>query len=249
MVVEVSTKDDGRPSPPALISDSGVMFVAGEVTLSEEDMITDDVFQWFVVAAWPVCMRDLRCCSLGNKATCGSKISAAFAIKHSLEAFHLENVLFVEQYQHHKLENMDEVKLTICARSIMVSGKSLMTASFRGIPQVSTPMVVLPQASHCFEVKIHERLYSVFNMVNVQGIEHEANMAAMLKGELYYAFTPELTAMRDRCHQACHRFNVAGDAPREKLIELWREYVSACGVWREYRKFHWLIRLSQCHTT
>jgi hypothetical protein len=49
------------------------------------------------------------------------------------------------------------------------------------------------------------------------------NEALMEKGELYHAFLPKLTAKRNRCHNACHRFNQAGEAPRRKLIELWRE--------------------------
>jgi hypothetical protein len=49
------------------------------------------------------------------------------------------------------------------------------------------------------------------------------NEARMLRGELYHAFLPKLTAKRNRCHHACHRFNQAGEAPRRKLVELWRE--------------------------
>jgi len=49
------------------------------------------------------------------------------------------------------------------------------------------------------------------------------NEALMEQGELYHAFLPKLTAKRNRCHYACHRFNQAGEAPRRKLIELWRE--------------------------
>jgi hypothetical protein len=52
------------------------------------------------------------------------------------------------------------------------------------------------------------------------------NKQRMLRGELYHAFTPELTAERARCRQACRRFNDAGDVPRRSLVELYREYVS-----------------------
>ncbi|KAK2762639.1 hypothetical protein FQN54_000812 [Arachnomyces sp. PD_36] len=45
----------------------------------------------------------------------------------------------------------------------------------------------------------------------------------MLRGELYHAFTPELTAARTRCKYACQRFNKAGEAPRRRLVELWRD--------------------------
>lgn len=57
------------------------------------------------------------------------------------------------------------------------------------------------------------------------------NKQRMLRGELYHAFTPELTAARERCRLACARFNNAGhDVGRRKLTELFREYVriSAC---------------------
>lgn len=57
---------------------------------------------------------------------------------------------------------------------------------------------------------------------------HEENLRRMLAGELYYAFTPELTALRQRCHHAVHRFNSAGEASRRRLVELMREYVPTC---------------------
>lgn len=55
-------------------------------------------------------------------------------------------------------------------------------------------------------------------------ISEKENEARMLRGELYHAFRPELTAKRDRAHLACHRFNkIGGEASRRKLVELWRE--------------------------
>jgi hypothetical protein len=57
------------------------------------------------------------------------------------------------------------------------------------------------------------------------GLDHEENVAKMRRGELYYSFTPQLTSARMRCHHACHRFNMAGEASRRRLVELWREYV------------------------
>jgi len=74
-------------------------------------------------------------------------------------------------------------------------------------------------------------------------IDEVENEARMLRGELYHAFMPKLTVKRNRqvhvlkqcydtttnhgilnrCHHACHRFNVAGEASRRKLVELWRE--------------------------
>ncbi|ERS97239.1 acetyltransferase, CysE/LacA/LpxA/NodL family [Sporothrix schenckii 1099-18] len=50
------------------------------------------------------------------------------------------------------------------------------------------------------------------------------NRRRMLDGELYFAFTPDLTAQRRRCAQACHVFNQAPrDAPRRELVALWRK--------------------------
>lgn len=57
------------------------------------------------------------------------------------------------------------------------------------------------------------------------GIDDKENEARMARGELYYAFTPELTAKRNRCHHACHRFNLAGEVPRRKHVELWRDII------------------------
>ncbi|KAI9807789.1 MAG: hypothetical protein M1825_005094 [Sarcosagium campestre] len=47
----------------------------------------------------------------------------------------------------------------------------------------------------------------------------------MLRGELYYAFTPELTKSRLRCQHACSRLNKAGEASRRQILELWRDVV------------------------
>ena len=49
------------------------------------------------------------------------------------------------------------------------------------------------------------------------------NKRKSLKGELYYAFTPELVRERTRCSHACYRFNTAGAVTRRRLVELWRE--------------------------
>jgi hypothetical protein len=56
-------------------------------------------------------------------------------------------------------------------------------------------------------------------------MEHSENKQKMLRGELYYAFTPELSAARARTKHACARYNNAGDVSRRKLTELFREYV------------------------
>ncbi|KIY00477.1 uncharacterized protein Z520_04162 [Fonsecaea multimorphosa CBS 102226] len=43
------------------------------------------------------------------------------------------------------------------------------------------------------------------------------------RGELYHAFVPELIAARDRCKQACDKFNSSQSTTRRRVIELWRE--------------------------
>jgi acetyltransferase-like isoleucine patch superfamily enzyme len=59
-------------------------------------------------------------------------------------------------------------------------------------------------------------------MANIDEAENEERM---LKGELYHAFLPGLTAKRNRCHHACHRFNQAGEASRRELVKLWQDVV------------------------
>ena len=49
------------------------------------------------------------------------------------------------------------------------------------------------------------------------------NHARCLRGELYYAFTPDLTAARQRCKQACNRYNNSGEVSRRRQVELWRD--------------------------
>lgn len=51
------------------------------------------------------------------------------------------------------------------------------------------------------------------------------NSARALRGELYYAFTPELIKARRRCAEARYKFNNAGFTTRRKQVEMWREYV------------------------
>lgn len=64
---------------------------------------------------------------------------------------------------------------------------------------------------------------SLVSAINMEGISEAENEARMLRGELYHAFRPKLTAKRNRCHSACNRLNNAGDAHRRRLVELWRE--------------------------
>lgn len=49
------------------------------------------------------------------------------------------------------------------------------------------------------------------------------NKQRMANGELYTAFTPELIAERARCKHACARYTNAGEVPRRKLTELFKE--------------------------
>ncbi|KAK4152183.1 acetyltransferase [Chaetomidium leptoderma] len=51
------------------------------------------------------------------------------------------------------------------------------------------------------------------------------NRRRMLAGELYYAFTPDLSADRSRSKVACNTFNAqdASGAPRRQLVELFKD--------------------------
>lgn len=49
------------------------------------------------------------------------------------------------------------------------------------------------------------------------------NTARSLRGELYYAFTPELIKARRRCAIACNKYNTEGLTSRRRQAELWRE--------------------------
>ncbi|CAK4020276.1 probable acetyltransferase, family [Lecanosticta acicola] len=51
------------------------------------------------------------------------------------------------------------------------------------------------------------------------------NKARALRGELYYAFTPELVNARRRCGQACERYNNAGEITRRRQVQMWRDIV------------------------
>lgn len=61
--------------------------------------------------------------------------------------------------------------------------------------------------------------------ISLEDMTDAENERRMLAGELYYAFTPELTARRARAKHACQRYNSAGEVSRRKLVELFREYV------------------------
>ncbi|KAJ3580472.1 hypothetical protein NPX13_g81 [Xylaria arbuscula] len=57
----------------------------------------------------------------------------------------------------------------------------------------------------------------------VPKIDEAENLARMQRGELYYAFTPQLIAARRRCGQAVGRFNRAGDLTRRQIAEYWKD--------------------------
>lgn len=59
--------------------------------------------------------------------------------------------------------------------------------------------------------------------MTVFDIDEEDNLARMRRGDLYYAFTPQLVAARKRCKQALARLNTAGELTRREIAEHWKE--------------------------
>ncbi|KAF3808901.1 putative acetyltransferase [Colletotrichum gloeosporioides] len=57
----------------------------------------------------------------------------------------------------------------------------------------------------------------------VPNVDEADNLARMERGELYYAFTPNLVAARRRCGEAVGRFNRAGDLTRREIAQHWKE--------------------------
>lgn len=57
----------------------------------------------------------------------------------------------------------------------------------------------------------------------VPNVDEADNLARMERGELYYAFTPNLVAARRRCGEAVGRFNRAGDLTRREIAHHWKE--------------------------
>ncbi|KAJ5161513.1 trimeric LpxA-like protein [Penicillium capsulatum] len=53
----------------------------------------------------------------------------------------------------------------------------------------------------------------------LSGIDEKENLARMSRGELYFAFSPELVAARKRCARAVRRLNNAGDLTRRATDE------------------------------
>jgi hypothetical protein len=59
-------------------------------------------------------------------------------------------------------------------------------------------------------------------LLPLRHITMSENAARALRGEHYYAFTPELTKARRRCANACFKYNNEGFTTRRRQIELWR---------------------------
>jgi hypothetical protein len=58
----------------------------------------------------------------------------------------------------------------------------------------------------------------------ISNIDETENLARMQRGELYYAFSPDLVAARKRCGRIVSQLNRAGELSRRELAEYWREY-------------------------
>lgn len=58
----------------------------------------------------------------------------------------------------------------------------------------------------------------------LSNIDEGENLAHMERGDLYYAFTPELVAARKRCSRAVNRLNNSGELSRREIAEFWKEY-------------------------
>lgn len=54
-------------------------------------------------------------------------------------------------------------------------------------------------------------------------IDLQENLKRMAEGKLYYAFTPDLVAAREKVEAAYKKFNAAEDATRRGLAEMWNE--------------------------
>lgn len=56
-------------------------------------------------------------------------------------------------------------------------------------------------------------------------IDLAENKKRMLRGDLYYAFTPDLAQDRKECVRACRKLNTAVEPTRRELVGIWRECV------------------------
>ncbi|CCU82132.1 acetyltransferase, CysE/LacA/LpxA/NodL family [Blumeria hordei DH14] len=57
----------------------------------------------------------------------------------------------------------------------------------------------------------------------MEEIDEDTNEQRMRDGQLYYAFTPRLSAQRERSRAACQRLNSLTAGSRRDFVRLWRE--------------------------
>ncbi|KAL2829070.1 hypothetical protein BJY01DRAFT_126875 [Aspergillus pseudoustus] len=57
----------------------------------------------------------------------------------------------------------------------------------------------------------------------ISNIDEKENLTRMQRGELYYAFSPELVAARKRCARIVSQLNRAGELSRRELAQYWKE--------------------------
>ena len=54
-------------------------------------------------------------------------------------------------------------------------------------------------------------------------VNEKENLARMRRGELYFAFSPELVAARRRCARVVNRLNNSGELTRREIAAFWAE--------------------------
>ncbi|PYH88374.1 trimeric LpxA-like protein [Aspergillus ellipticus CBS 707.79] len=57
----------------------------------------------------------------------------------------------------------------------------------------------------------------------LSNIDEKENLARMRRGDLYYAFSPELVAARKRCARVVSRLNNSGELTRREIAQFWAE--------------------------
>ena len=66
--------------------------------------------------------------------------------------------------------------------------------------------------------------FSIFRM-SLKDLDLVENRRRWERGELFYAFAPDVIASRRRCIAACNDFNAVGstlDFTRRQMVELWK---------------------------
>lgn len=61
----------------------------------------------------------------------------------------------------------------------------------------------------------------------ISNVDEKENLERMQRGELYYAFSPDLVAARKRCARIVSRLNNAGELSRREIAQFWKEYVNS----------------------